>query len=120
MIKTVAGLENCPDSNFVETFEQCKVFLNRDYRERFGEQVYEENGIEIHTPNRAYRDRLCRLNEDSIFQDDSSESGTENRTRVTNNGLDDTTLPPGYHEFHFINLNQSLCKNQVNHQTIMR
>ena len=64
----------------------------------------DEGGSEIHTPKRAYRNRLCRLNGKNVF-------GTDNKT--TQDDMTDDYLPDNYHEFHYININQSLCQDQV-------
>ena len=92
----------------METFAQCKQFMDQDYRKRFGEQVYpDEDNVIVHTPERPYRDRLCRLNQDNIFMESESEA------RMINLDLDDSFLPTNYHEFQFFNLNQSNCPDQV-------
>ena len=105
---TTVDVGKCKHANLEETYEQCKIFMDTDYRKRYGEWVYPgEDGKEIRTPKQSYRDRLCRLNPDNIFQE------TDNKTRLINVELDSSILQSNYHEFKFINLNQSNCKDQV-------
>ena len=105
--------------------EHCKVFLDKTYRDIYGE---DEDETKISTPRRPYRDRLCRINDKSIFEQDTHFIWTlsdwisarfglrfeaENNTIVIDEDLPDKFLAGSYHEFRYININQSLCQDQV-------
>ena len=75
-----------------------------------------------------YRDRLCRINDENMFEKDTTSMWTlsdwisarfglgleaKNKTIVIDEDLPDKFLAGSYHEFHYININQSLCQDQV-------
>jgi hypothetical protein len=116
------SLQLCKNNIFQEKLERCKLFLDLDYREIYGEYVYpEDDGYVIQTPKRAYRDRLYRLNYQHVLEANNKLTNNTSEGFITmlvsglktNAYTKDNILPQNYHEFHYFNINQSLCHDQV-------
>ena len=90
-----SNIDHCKIESWKEKFNECKVQLNQIFRKQFGEQEFEG----IRTPEKSYRETLCRLHGYSSEDEQSDQFNPE--------------LPTDFFHFKYINVNQSLCLDQV-------